>query len=276
MIQSDEYIPLDLKPGIILFRRTGIWPPVQKSHLYKWSSLMWLLLVVIPFPLTLFVNLFYATSTVQEIVDHFLLSTTALNCTYKVIYMYLQQTNIRNVFELHDTMLKKSNNKFDDADEFNRVKRYNQLIFKYFEWFYFSCGFAIVLQVAFAKPEKRVWPSTYNLPSEMLKGPELYLIGLIYQGFCNMMIILWGVPLDTFPVILMCMLSGHVDRLCTRLRQLGIEFHDEDDDSDDNVEEAKLSPNDRYYRDLKDCSQYYELCSRYALNTHFESSINLN
>lgn len=264
MYQSDEYIPPDIKPTIFIFRHTGIWPPMPKTHLYNLSTVMWLLLIGIPFPLTIFVNLYYAT-TIQQIVDHFLISTTAMFCTLKAINIYWQQRNVRKVFELHATMLNKSNNKFDDVDEFNRIKRYNRLILRFFVFLYLTTWCTVVLQVIFGKPEKRMWPSTYNLPHETLKEPKLYLIVLIYQGLSNLILTLWCGLVDTFPVILILMLGGHIDRLCQRLRQLGKDFHDDVDD-----EETKLSPNDRYYRDLKECIEYYELCTRYLLNIRLD------
>lgn len=121
-MSQTEHIPADLKATIFLFRYSGMWRPFKNSAFYTLLTAVWFVAFGILFPFTQFMNLYYC-KTVEELVDHFFISVTCLNGTFKAINIYLQQQNIRKVFELHEMMLKKSNKKSDDAGAFNRIKK---------------------------------------------------------------------------------------------------------------------------------------------------------
>lgn len=254
-IDNVEYIPHDVHHSIMLFHYSGMWPPLNKSILYDTYTFILFCLLGVTFPITQFMNMFYVNS-VEAVIDHFFISITCLNGTFKAINIYVQQKNIRQIFAMHREMLRESDeNDPEERVRFANVTKMNMRIFRFFISLYFTTWSTIVLQVVLSKPQNRLWPSTYNLPYDWARDEQLYLWLLVYQGFSNMIFAIWIGLEDTFPVILMLMLCGHVDRLTKRLQRLGQRR---------SVVESRNEQNLRYYEELKNCTLYYESCLKYA------------
>lgn len=250
-----DYIPAELKVAVFLFRYAGIWRPFQNSYRYTLLTIVWFIAIGLLLPFTQFINLYYCRS-IEKMVDHFLMSVTCLNGTFKAINVYWQQKNIRKLFELHEIMLNKYNKKYDDGEAFARIRKNNIIILRVFVSLYVTTWALSGLQVIFTKPDNRLWPSTYNIPYEIFNGPKLYLIVLIYQGFAISIFSVWVAFEDTYPVILILLLCGHVDRLKNRLENLGTRY-------DDQKQDVIAYGNDKlYYHELIECCVYYELCTR--------------
>lgn len=245
-----EYIPPDIHLNISLFCYTGMWPPLKQSCLYTlWTTLLFATLGI-TFPLSQFMNVFFVNS-IERAVDTAFFAITFLAGTLKAINIYKQQSNIRQIFALHKQMLQDSNKSVDDERCMNIVQT-NLVIVRFFLTLYFATWSIAVLQAIFSNPENRLWPSTYNLPYEFAKSDTVYLAVLFYQINSNLIFALWIALEDTFPVILILMLIGHVDKLRKRLENLCVKCND-----------GQIGDlNFLHYRQLKESCIFYENCLR--------------
>lgn len=247
-VMADEYIPPDISLNFLIYRCSGMWSPLKKSHLYTMWTTVLLVVFGITYPLSLFINICYVKS-IEAAVDVIVIAIPILTSTLKAINIYNHQSNIRHIFALHKKMLQSRNKNVDDTSKFATIQKTNRLLARSFSALYFATWVTILLQTIASKPADRLWSSTYNLPYEFAKSHTIYVIVLFYQGFSNMLFAVWIALEDTFPIILILMLIGHVDRLKKRLEHLALR-------SEGDIFNLKLL----YYRQLKECCVYYEHC----------------
>lgn len=255
-----EYIPPDLKLNVALYRLSGMWPPLKRSYLYPILSFAILLIIGIGAPFSQLMNIFFVDS-VDTAMDQCLISSTVVAGTIKGVNVYLQQSKLRKIFQLHKEMLGKWAKGTDVHEQFEKIAKNNVKVVKFFIWMYMAGGTGVALQTIFSTTEKRLYASTYFVPYEFGKNPAVYFPVIVFQVISSFGYCVWNAIEDTYPVILILMLCGHLDTLQMQLINLGIK---------DNALDLKIGRgplNQKYYAELRNCVFYYESCLRLVIIT---------
>lgn len=252
-----EYIPQDLKPHIICFRISGMWPPVLTSHSYNLLSILCIIFIGIGFPFTELMNIFFVDS-VSKIIDHCLISSTVVSGTVKGVNLYVQQSKLRKIFRLHKDMMARYANGAAEKEKFQNITKHNLEIHNFFLYSYLTGSAGVALQVLLSNPESRLFASTYLLPYAFASQPLVYLTVIFYQNFCSFLFSIYNAVLDTYPVILILILCGHMDILQNRLMSLKAHKPKKTGKQDTKM----IDLDKEYYDELKECILYYESCLR--------------
>lgn len=247
-----EYIPPDLKSNVALYRFYGMWPPLMKSYFYPLLTTIVLLIVGIRFPITQLVNIFLVDS-VDEIINQCLIASVTVAGTVKGVNVYLQQSKLRKLFQLHREMLVIWAKGTDV--QFETIAKNNVRILDLFIWMYIAGGIGIVLQAIFSTPGERIYESACLLPRQFGENLVVYYLVIGFQLSCVFFYCVANAIEDTYPVILNLMLCGHFDTLQKQLVNIGVE---------------KVAPtigyhcrlNQKYYIQLGNCIYYYQSCLR--------------
>lgn len=246
--QIKEYIPPDMKPQIFVLYVTGFWPPKKKSFLYDMLSFIYFVFIGVVFPLTLFLNIFFAES-IDEAMNYLFISITCWNSAFKAAVIYSQRENIRKLFHMHADMLRGGSSESDR--HFDQIARTNVNMYKYFQILYCSAWIAKVIQTVLSKPENRVWASTSHMPYKFAQNHTVYISGLLYQITCGLVIVIWTAVEDTYTIALMTMACGHVTQLKARSKILGTKYP------------AGVDRDRYFYMEVIDCCKRYVSCLRF-------------
>lgn len=253
-----EYIPPDLKSNVVLYRVSGMWPPLKRSYLYPLLSIAILLIIGIGYPFSQLMNIVFIDS-IDIITDQCLISSTVVAGTVKGVNIYLQQSKLRKIFQLHKEMSEKWARGTDVREHFKTIAKNNVRILNLFIWMYMAGGTGVALQTIFSTPEKRLYASTYYVPFEFGKNPAVYFSVIVFQVICSFFYCFWNAIEDTYPVILILILCGHLDTLQTQLANLGVK----EDAADTGIGRDRLSR--KYYTELGNCVSYYQSCLRLVI-----------
>lgn len=259
-----DFIPTELRIHIVIFRIFGMWPPEKPSFFYNLLSYLTFFLVGLAFPVSLLWNVFFVGS-VDKILDHLFISSSASMALIKATNVWVQQSKLRKLFQLHHQMLEKYGENQEEMKVFQVISKDCSAMLKFFTVTYMSAWATVGLQSAFSVKEKRLWPSTSLLPFDFAQQQWVYLFVIscqCYQNFCHCLLTCVN---DTYPVFMIKSLSGHIEILRRRLRALGIgdvkpsagvEKLRKVTNREQNVSEL----NQRYYREIIDCVKEYESC----------------
>lgn len=239
--QVTENVPLGFRLQIFLRRVMGLWPMADDSRWYKWLTISFFLLVAIIFPITIFVNIFYANS-IDDAMEQCFISLTCIVNTLKAGVVYWRLHSVRELFQIHAKLLRGGEY---GAKIHNRIARSNIRIHLIISFLYMSSWCNNVVQVVFFDSEK---PSMYTARLSIANNNRsVYYSVLIYQIVMGFGDTLWVAMEDTFPVVLINTACGHIRQLKERLRYLGSE-------GDDLL----------FYKGVVECCECYENCLRWV------------
>lgn len=210
-----------LKNHIIIFRYCGFWPDEKSSWLYVCWSIIYTAIVCICFPISQLVCVFFVDS-VDAIVDHLLLTSTLIMASVKGINVMVQKRKLVQLFNTLNAMdenVAVENRKYEEI--FQPIMKNSQQLNKICFGAYLSSWIILVMQVIFSSADKRGggWSSTHFYPSAFLRQQSIYVNGLFYQAASNLLIIVMVGAADTYPIILLNILSGHIDVLKIQLQE---------------------------------------------------------
>lgn len=237
-----EHIPPGFRSYIFVLRVTGIWPIATDTSYYKWLTIVLIIFIGILFPLSLFINVFHATS-IHSAMSHFFLSLTVGLTALKLGIIYWRRSSIRDLFRIHFGLL-------HDGENYDMIARINFLVHIIISVLYVLCCTFVNAQSVMAKPGGGLFPSTGNLPYAFAQHRTVYLSVLGYQIWSSIGIVFWTAMEDAFYIALMNTACGHVDVLKERLRKLGSKHS------------LKIDRDTRFYADLIDCCKKYGSCLR--------------
>lgn len=241
-----EYVPHGFRSHVFALRVMGLWPLPDDQRWYKWLTITFFLVVGILFPLTQFVNIFYANS-MEEILDSLFLTMTHWANIYKAAIIYWHRNSIREVFRTHEILIRDGDRNATNNDRVAWINIYIHIILSilYFNWWVL-----LVVQIIFSKPFDRMHSSTSRLPYEYLQRSSINLTALMYQIVCDVGHTFCAGVEDAFYIALMNTTCGHVAELKTRLQNMGREFVQGE------------NRNAKFYKDLSECCKRYENCLR--------------
>lgn len=233
-----------LENHIFGFKLGGLWPGKDASVFYHIYSYLLFIVVDLGFPLSQIVCVFFVGS-VEEVVDHLVLTSTVWMASFKALNVYFHQSSLQELFEVlkrldKNVKLPSDQRRFEAIFSFSR----HLVIVSFF--FYLSAWVCIALQVIFSPPEKVVWTSTLLYPYRWAQGATIYKVGLAFQAASNLYLCSFDALLDTYGVILLNILGGHIDALSSRMRAIG-----------------QAVTGKKAYAELVDCIRSYELCLRF-------------
>lgn len=233
-----------LKYHILMFRVCGLWPNEKGSWLYDCWSTIFVVVVAIGFPLSQLVCVLFVDS-VDAIVEHLVLSSTVVMATVKGINVLIQKRKLVQLFGIlnqldENVAIKKR--KYQEI--FDAIRKNCNNISLLFVAAYGVAWLILVLQAVFSNAgSSSGWSSTYLYPSEYLHKPSIYIGGLVYQATSNLLLCVLDAVVDTYSVILVNILVGHIDILKIQMQEF------------DAKERSKNDPN-QYKSLIQFCKNY--------------------
>lgn len=247
-----EHIPRGFRSIVVLMRLTGAWPSIDDSPWYKRLAIAYLIFIGILFPLTLFVNVLYAT-TIEEIMNRLFYVTIIPVEAFKSCIIYWRCDKIRQLFRIHTSLLA------DHTENSNRVARENNLVHFTLTATYNLVWCVFAYQSVYLQADNAIFPSTSYWPYAFARSRTVFWLVLIYQALNCLCFSVWvGSMQDSFYISLINANCSQVADLKQRLASLGTI------DSVGGSDERDL----RFYKGLVDCCKRYELCLRYG---HFHT-----
>lgn len=215
-----------LKYHVAIFRWCGFWPYENGSCLYDCWSVLFSVVVAIGFPLTQLVCVAFVDS-MDQIVEHLVLSSTVVMASVKGFNVMIQKRKLVQMFSIlaemdENVAIEKANYKKIFK---NVAKNCNMMSYAFFVS-YITSWSILVLQVIFSHVENREWSSTYLYPSAYWRQPSIYWGVLIFQAVSNLILCIEDAAVDTYAVVLLDILGGHIDVLKIQLREFGAERND--------------------------------------------------
>lgn len=203
-----------------MFRFCGLWPNEKSGWLYQIWSIIFVVFVCFGFPISQLACIFFVDS-VDAIVDHLILTSTVIIAVAKSINVMVRKrkmVQLFNALNAIDENLAIENRKYREI--FDIIKKNCDRINNIFLGAYFVAWTILALQAIFSTGHTGGgWSSTYLYPSEFLQKPSIYVSGLFYQAASNLILCVLDAALDTYPVILLNTLSGHIDVLKIQLQE---------------------------------------------------------
>lgn len=196
---------------VTVFRVCGFWPNEDDGWLYNCWSTIFLIVVAIGFPLSQLSCVLFVDS-VDETVEHLVLSSTVVMVTIKGFNVLIQK---RKMVQLFNTLNAMDENVVINQEKyreiFGNVSKNCRLLNQTFFGAYIMSWSILSSQIIFSNVEDRGWSSTYLYPSAYLRQPTIYWSGLIYQALSNLIIVILAAAVDTYAVILLNILNGHIE-----------------------------------------------------------------
>lgn len=243
LVQED--IPPGYRTHVLVMRVTGAWPTANDPHWYQWLTIALFLFAGIISPISMSVNIFYATS-VQEFIQLSFASVSAWSAIIKMFLIYWRRDSIRAFFRIHKCML---NSAGRQADADDRVARTNSRVHTILTAIYVLWICLAIIQSIFARVEDKIFMSTLNWPSAFAQRRPVYWFVLMFQAYTAVNIGLWAGIGDSLPIALINTVRGHLAQLKRRLRNWGTENGTAADERDT-----------QFHADLIDCCKYYDEC----------------
>lgn len=240
-VHVKEYVPYGFRSHVFVMRVTGGWPMAgaRDSRWYPCLSITLFTFVALIYPLSAFINIFFARTIEGSMQQCFLAQICWANA-FRAAALYRRRDNIRQLFRIHT--------EFTLADDDHQTQQNagnNPNIHVTLTILFFISWCNNVLQILYLSPEERAFPSTLHLPYELAHHRLVYLTVLMYQLLCSLIIVFWVAMGDTFSVALINTACGHLTLLQERLRSLG-----------SNGDELVV------YKGLVECCERYETCLR--------------
>lgn len=237
------------KYHIFMFRVCGIWPNEKGGWLYDCWSVIFYVIVAIGFPLSQLVCVFFVDS-VDGVVENLLLVNTCATAAVKGVNLYIQKRKLVQLFSILDKLDENTpieRKKYEEIFE-PLIKSGNRISLM-FAAAYGTSWTILALQLFLVSADKRGWSSTYLYPEGFFHMPIIYVGGSIYQATSNLFFCFLDAALDTYAVIFMNILIGHIEVMKIQLQQFTA------DDSPQN--------RSRQYQSLIRLCEYYKSILRY-------------
>lgn len=244
--QVKENIPRGYQSQVFMMRVMGVWPTADDSRWYRWLTIAFFLFCGFLYPFSLSINILFSNS-IDEAMEHVFLSLTCWATTFKAVVIYWQRDNIRELFRIHEALLR--GNKHNAAIT-DRVAWMNTRIHVFFTIFYLIGGTGFIIQSSFAEPKEALLPSVSRFPYDFAENSAIYWMVLSFQLFGNMVAVFWTSMEDTFYVALINTTCGHLAQLKENLKRLGTDLLDGHDQ------------NLKFYKNVIGCCKCYEDCLR--------------
>lgn len=211
-----------LKYHILMFRICGLWSYKNSSWLYDCWTMIFSVVVAICFPLTQLACVLFV-ETVDEIVEHLILSSTVAMVSVKAFNVLIQK---RKLVQLFDDLKSMDENVAIESGKYREIfenvsKKCNFLSQSFFGAYIMSWSI-LFLQIFISKVEDRGWWSTHLFPSPFLQQPLVYWSGMVYQAASNLIICTFAAAADTYVVVLINILVGHIDALKVQLTEFAV------------------------------------------------------
>lgn len=237
---------------ILVFRMFGLWPSEKSGWLYNCWSKIFVVVVAIGFPLSQLACVLFVGS-VDEIVEHLVLSSTCVTASIKGIIVLIQKRKLVKLLEIINVMDERASiGKREYKEIFDPIMKRSRQLGLMFIGAYGTAWSILALEVIFASVEKRgkSWSSTSLYPSEYLHKPSIYWGCLIYQATSNLILCAVDAAVDTYPPIVLNVLIGHIDVLKAQLKG----FAAEDRIKNDREQIQSLIRFCEHYKNILRCS----------------------
>lgn len=210
-----------LKFHIKTFRVAGVWPSETSSRslLYDIWTVLVLIVLGFFFPISQILNIFFAHS-IMEMVERLVITSSVVVVVLKGMAIYSTRKGLNEFFEINKGLDSEIRDDSQILQMNKTIKIGHQLYFSYL-YPYISTCVLLVFQTIYSKPESRMWSSTYAYPFEWAQQTNIYVGGMFVHGIANTCIVIFAVAADTYGVILLQILSTHIDILQERLKFLG-------------------------------------------------------
>lgn len=175
------------------------------------------------FPISLILNFFFVDSII-EMVDRSVITSSVIVVVLKALNLYATRSGFDEFLKIIKILDGEIHEESHIFQMNATIKLSHQLYFCYLFPYVSTCGL-LAFQTLFSAPANRLWQSTYSYPFKWAQNNQIYTSGLFIQGFANTCIVFFAVAADTYGVILIHILSTHINILQERLKILGKPKH---------------------------------------------------
>lgn len=242
-----EFVPSGFKSHVLMMRVTGVWPTADDPSWYKWLTIAFFSFVGLLFPLSLLVNVLFANS-IEEAMDYSFTSLSCWSSSFKTSMIFWQRQRVRELFRIHGRL---SHGFGHNAEHHTRVAQINTRVHVYLSIVYSVTVCTNVVQSIFSKPEDAILPSTTHFPFEFAQRRAVFWSLFVCQTLCVNCLIIWTGIDDSFFIALINTTCGHLTDLKERLKSLGSDYTNADENRDL-----------RFCKEMFGCCKQYEECSR--------------
>lgn len=210
---------LVLKWHLRVFQICGLWSAENGSILYSTWMIIFTTFVNIGFPLSQLICVLWVDS-IEAVVNNLIIASSIFLAAIKGMNVLAKKKYFIQLLHLMKEL--------DDGittEEYAKIfkpkfMQSNQLLILFCANYVGSWIF-VAIQVIISNPAERLWSSTYLYPNEYLHQSTIYIGGIIFQSVSNFFLVFVDVAVDTFPAILLHMLTGHIELLSKHLQVLG-------------------------------------------------------
>ncbi|XP_055322119.1 odorant receptor 33a-like [Sitodiplosis mosellana] len=153
-------------------------------------------------------------------VDRSVITSSVVVVVVKAIALFTTRKGLNEFLEI----IKSLDSEIHDEShifQMNKTIKIGHRLYISYLYPYISTCVLLVFQTIYSKPETRMWSSTYAYPFKWAQRTNVYVGGLFLQGIANTCIVLFAVAADTYGVVMLQILSTHIDILQDRLKCLG-------------------------------------------------------
>lgn len=202
------------KVNWFFWRIFGIHPTKKYFFFYIAYSIVLLFLVPIYYPVSVGIELFQLRS-LKDILENLAVNATVFLCSIKFFIILWKRKDILKIAELMEPLDRRIKDS-EEMEEVGNIKRKCLNLMTIYAISYSSVMISGGLSLIFYT-EKRLMYSAY-FPFDWRR---VYTLVILYQYIGISIQIAMNFADDTFPPIMLCLLSGHVKILCLRIQRIG-------------------------------------------------------
>lgn len=214
---------------IKIFKLFGLWPPKNPTNLNRWHTFLAFINFGYGFMLTLILTFAFLKS-LNGIIDNLLIFSIVLLITIKGSVLYYRKPKILEIFGIFDELNEQIRTS-GEAVFVNEIIRECRLLLKIIISCYLSAYTFLAVFNLIADIDNGFWPSTAFYPYEFAQLKWVYWSVFIYQGVADFVMCLTGTAVDTFGVFLSNILGSHLEVLRYKLRALGMNNSNNENDN---------------------------------------------
>ncbi|KAL5293414.1 Or59a.2 family protein [Megaselia abdita] len=206
-----------------------------KKILYSIHVIIYQFLMGVYYPVSLVIGLFFLES-LQEVLENIAVTFTEIILTTKCFFVWMHHKRLYKIAEISRELDKKARLNKDEQEILNdylaTYRRYLKIYFISYSTVDVLAGISILMYT-----EKRLFYPAY-LPFDWKSNNFLYFIAVFYQYGAWSLQVCENLFIDTYPGIVIHLLSSHLKVLSLRISKIGHNKEDTHEKSHSQLKEA--------------------------------------
>lgn len=209
-----------LKHQIFIFKVFGIWSKNRKVLNYFHIFFAFYFISIV-FIITLLISLLFV-NTMKQVIDHLIVLNSSILAFLKGLVIYFKHSKHMELFEIIEKLDVETN--LQSRQELiivRKVKKLSDILSYGFAACYVFAWISLAVQSIFGGSEQMFWPSTSFFPGEISENRMVFWVVFVFQAFSGLVLVFALFASDTYGIIMIIILNGHIDVLSLRISNLG-------------------------------------------------------